>query len=148
MPALEPGFAGLERSVLTRIQTARAVSLWLRGRLAIVANPAEAPRKVAPIVGELAGLADPRAQIAAKLLAAGIAPTNEAVAAKLRDAERFAGEHGMVLYAAAARRQLGVLLGGSEGGELVADAETVMRAEEVASPERFGHWLAPGAVAR
>jgi hypothetical protein len=148
MPALEPGFAGLERSVLTRIQTARAVSLWLRGRLAIVANPAEAPRKVAPIVGELDGLGDPRAQIAAKLLAAGIAPTNEAVAAKLRDAERFAGEHGMALYRAAARRQLGVLLGGSEGGELVAGAEAVMRAEEVASPERFGHWLAPGAVAR
>jgi hypothetical protein len=148
MPSLEPGFAGLERSVLKRIQTARAVSGWLRGRLAIVGSPAEAPRTVAPIVAELTALEDPRARIAATLLAAGVAPTDEGVAAKLREAIRIATDHGMALYGAAARRQLGVLVGGTEGAELVAAAETAMRAEGVASPERFGHWLAPGAVAR
>jgi hypothetical protein len=147
LPALEPMFAGLERSVLLRIQSARAVSLWLRGRLAIAAGGPDVSRKLTPIVAGLSQLDDPRARIAAALLGAGaasMARNDVEAVAKLRDADQLATEHAMALYGAAARRQLGVQLGGTEGAALVASAEQVMRAEGVANPTRFAEWFAPG----
>jgi hypothetical protein len=50
----------------------------------------------------------------------------------------------MQLYAAAARRQLGVLVGASEGATLVARADTAMQAEGVVNPGRFADWYVPG----
>jgi hypothetical protein len=43
----------------------------------------------------------------------------------------------MPLYVAAARRQLGALVGGDARGELEASADAALRAEGVARPERF-----------
>jgi eukaryotic-like serine/threonine-protein kinase len=147
LPALEPMFAGLERSFLLRIQSALAVSLWLRGRLAIAAGGPDVVRNVHDIIGELERIDDPRAFVAAALLgagAAGLAGNEAAAVAKLRLADQLATDHAMRLYGAAARHQLGSLLGASEGATLVGSAESTMRAEGVANPARFADWFAPG----
>jgi eukaryotic-like serine/threonine-protein kinase len=48
------------------------------------------------------------------------------------------------MYAAAARRQRGRLLGGDEGRGLVRAAEEIMTSEGVRHPDRIAHMLAPG----
>ena len=50
----------------------------------------------------------------------------------------------MAGYATAARHQLGTLLGGDEGAQLVARAEEAMRAQGVRVPRRFAATLVPG----
>ena len=112
--------------MLLRITTARAVALWLRGRLAIAGGGPDASRKAQQIIGELASVDDPRAHVATAMLGAGVATLagNDTDAiAKLRAADQLATDHAMTLYAAAARRQLGMLLGASEGAALIASAE-------------------------
>ncbi|MBV8611197.1 MAG: hypothetical protein JO034_27530 [Singulisphaera sp.] len=51
---------------------------------------------------------------------------------------------GLELFAAATRRQLGRLLGGSEGRSLIARADTWMAGQAIRSPERMTACLAPG----
>jgi eukaryotic-like serine/threonine-protein kinase len=58
-------------------------------------------------------------------------------------AERFSSLD-MSLYAAAARRQTGLRVGGQEGKEQIRDAEAEMRRLGVASPERMAEMLMPG----
>ncbi len=48
------------------------------------------------------------------------------------------------LYAAAARRQLGRIIGGDEGKALVQQADRTMGEEDVVNPERIAAMLAPG----
>ena len=48
------------------------------------------------------------------------------------------------LYAAAARRRRGQLLGGEEGKELVAAADTWMRSEGIVRPDRVAAMIVPG----
>jgi hypothetical protein len=50
----------------------------------------------------------------------------------------------MALYAAAARRCRGLLLGGEEGRALVEAADAWMRNERIKDPERMTAMLAPG----
>jgi hypothetical protein len=50
----------------------------------------------------------------------------------------------MPLYAASARHQLGSLLGGSEGSDLVRGAREIMLAAGVRVPERFAQMFVPG----
>jgi hypothetical protein len=50
----------------------------------------------------------------------------------------------MGLYAACARRQLGRLVGGDEGRELLARADAAMAAQSIANPERVTALYAPG----
>lgn len=50
----------------------------------------------------------------------------------------------MALFAAAARRQLGILTGGDEGAALVATADAWLRGQLVKVPERFTEVLIPG----
>lgn len=52
----------------------------------------------------------------------------------------------MRAYAAAAKRQLGVLRGGDDGPALVAEADAYFTGEGVLKPERFAEMLAPGFV--
>jgi hypothetical protein len=147
LPALERLYEGLERSVLLRVHTAHAVSLWLRGRLTLSAGGSDAPRKVTQIIRRLAKVDDPRARVAIAFLGAALATERKdyaAAIAKLRAAETLAADYSMQLYAAAARRQLGVLLGGSDGAMLVATADTAMHAEGVVNPSRFADWYVPG----
>ena len=144
---LESLFDGLEHSVLLRIQTIRALALWLRGRLGLVDGDADGARVAARMVARLVKIDDARAQVAARLLRAGLAARRgnaEAVAAALRDADAVATAHDMALHAAAARYQLGHVVGGTEGAALMSDAETVMSPEGIASPARFARWFVPG----
>jgi predicted lipid-binding transport protein (Tim44 family) len=50
----------------------------------------------------------------------------------------------MALYAAAARYQLGTLLGGENGAALAAAAAQAMRAQDIRMPARFASTLVPG----
>jgi predicted Ser/Thr protein kinase len=148
LPALVPMFTGLERSALLRIHTARAVSLWLRGRLAIAGGGSDAARKANAIINELRGADDPRATFAIAMLSAATCDSDVDAVAHLRTADELAKRHGMKLYGAAARRQLGALLGASEGAALVASADATMREEGVANPARFAAWYGPGITPR
>lgn len=45
---------------------------------------------------------------------------------------------------AAARRQLGRIVGGDEGSELIAQGLDYFRAQQIADPDRFASTLVPG----
>jgi hypothetical protein len=143
LPVLEELFDGLERSVLLRLMTVRAMSLWIRGRLALCQRDAAG---AAHVVARLAKVDNPRARVFSALVEAGIAGrTRDATAvAKLREAAVLADRYDMRLQGAAARYQLGKLIGGTEGQELVDAGELMMRGEGVANPDRFAHWFVPG----
>jgi hypothetical protein len=62
----------------------------------------------------------------------------------LRDAVRAFDTLQYKMYAAAARRQLGRILGGEEGQALIERADVAMGEEGVVNPERIAAMLAPG----
>jgi predicted Ser/Thr protein kinase len=149
LPVLEQLFAGLERSVLLRVTTVRALSLWLRGRLALRLGGTDGAKLVSQAIARLARVDNPRARVMGALLEAGRAGSlgDDATAtARLRDAATLATEFHLALHASAARRQLGRMLGGSEGGALVATADDHLHAEGIVAPERFADWFVPGLV--
>lgn len=143
LPALEELFDGLERSVLLRLMTVRAMSLWIRGRLALHQRDAAG---AAHAVARLAKVDNPRARVYSALVEAGIAGRSRDVTAiaKLREASALAERFDLRLHGAAARYQLGKLIGGTEGQEHVEAGELIMRSEGVANPERFATWFVPG----
>jgi hypothetical protein len=65
-------------------------------------------------------------------------------AASLRSAINCFDASGLRMYAAAARRRLGRIIGGDEGARSLAQAETVMAAEGVVDLEATTEMLAPG----
>jgi len=146
------GFEQLERSLLTRIEVVRTLSLWLRGRLALsaaacgaaaghtLADAKRAQRKLAraplPCHATWAGL-----------LAAGIARQrgdDEAALQHLLTAEELASAHDMPFTTSVIMRRRGEMLGGDEGAALIERADAAMREEGVASPERMCELVAPG----
>jgi eukaryotic-like serine/threonine-protein kinase len=143
MPELEPLFEGLERSVLLRLVAIRSIALWLRGRLALHTGDDPGARRAA---AELARIDNVRAKIFHRMLDAGIAARarDPRAVARFREAGELAETHELRLHGAAARYQLGKLLGGSEGHAHVVTAERTMLAEGIAKPERFADWYAPG----
>lgn len=50
----------------------------------------------------------------------------------------------MMLYATAARRRLGVVLGGDDGRKLVKAADAWMGAEDILDPVRMTEMMLPG----
>jgi hypothetical protein len=143
MAELEPAFEGLERSVLLRVTTVRAMALSLRGRLALCSGDERAAQAAAT---RLAKIDHPRARIFGALLEGGIAVGSRLprAIAKFREATELAEAHDMRLHAAASRYQLGKMLGGSEGEIHVSAAERVMIEEGIVRPDRFAHWYVPG----
>jgi hypothetical protein len=143
LPELEPLFEGLGRSVLLRVSSVFAGAMWLRGRLALHTGKRS---DVQQAIRKLARFDNPRAQIISALLEAGLAGrTHDTVAvAKLREVIALATERDLRLHAAAARYQLGGLLGAGEGSELVTRAVEAMAAEGVKQPARFADWFVPG----
>jgi len=83
----------------------------------------------------------------AHLIRAGIAAARRDMAGAtvlLIKGEEELTRHEMALYAAAARRRRGQLLGGDEGRALVAEADSWMDGQDIKNPARMADMLAPG----
>jgi hypothetical protein len=144
----------LTRSLLLQVQTVRILSRggFARAALALASTGmgdratclAVAKGHVRELEAERCAWADP----IAALVRAGIAMTaaNDAGTARreLELAVRGFGEVDMALYAAAARRCLGVVLGGDAGRAEVEAANAWMEGQGIVSPERMTAMLAPG----
>jgi serine/threonine protein kinase len=143
----------LNKSLLLKVQHMRVQTAFLRGRCAIAsleaepaarsARLAETRRIARELERERVGWSAPFAAI----LRAGVASAESdrigAIAA-LKAAIERADAANMAGYATAVRYQLGSLVGGEEGAELVARAEDAMKAQGVRRPDRFASTLVPG----
>jgi eukaryotic-like serine/threonine-protein kinase len=143
------------RTTLTvRVQLFRILAAHARGRAAVAGALSgathllrEARRSTARIRRERRFWGDPLAD----LVDAGAASCEDRRAemeSRLRSAVAGLEAAEMRLYAAAARRCLGKVVGGDEGEQLVGAAETWMRGEAIRNPERMTAMLAPGRWAR
>jgi serine/threonine protein kinase len=145
--------APLKKSMLLKVQHMRVQTAFLRGRCAIAsieAEPAlrarrleETRRLARELEAEQMGWSAPFAAILTAGAANAEGDRPGAIAA-LRSAIDRAVAADMTGYAAAARYQLGSLLGGEEGAALVARGEEALRAQDVRVPARFAATLVPG----
>ncbi len=146
----------VSRSLLMRAQILRTEFCWAMGRLALAeaqAAPAASPerRRALAEATHLARRLE-REQVAyasatASLLAAGVAVQGlvpERAVTILRDALPACDRAGLALYAAAARRRLGELVGGAEGQGLIRGADAWMANEAILDPARMTDLIAPG----
>ncbi len=143
----------LKKSVLLKVQHMRVQTAFLRGRCAIAsleAEPAtraerlvEARRLARELEAEGMSWSAPFAAILNACVAHAEGDRAGAIQA-LKTAIDRALAADMAGYATAARYQLGSLLGGEEGAELVSGAEDAMRAQGVRVPGRFAATLVPG----
>jgi eukaryotic-like serine/threonine-protein kinase len=134
----------LRRALFLRIQVGRAISLHLRGRIALACGRApDALADARRLEREDAEWVEPLAA----LLRAGAAKLRgdeDGALDGLVRGERGAEEAGMRLFAAAARRQRGLLLGGDEGRRLREEADVELRGEGVVRVERMAEVMVPG----
>jgi hypothetical protein len=146
----------MRRAHLHRIQIVRLQLAHLRARAAVAAV-ASGEAQGAQATGLLrSALADARSILRERLRwSSGLARLIEAAVhacrgerdracAKLAAATEDLEACDMALWAAAARRRRGELLGGDEGRALVDAADEKMRAEGVRAPARYCAMLAPG----
>jgi eukaryotic-like serine/threonine-protein kinase len=143
---------GLERSLLLRIQILRVEALQLRARcaLAVAATASDrepwlqlAARLASGIEREKMAWSNPLALLLRAAVASGRGDDASSAAALSEAAECFAGVE-MSLYAAAARRRLGLVRGGEPGRLLVAEADAWMKEQGIRKPELMTRMLAPG----
>ena len=153
-----PGFAALERSLLTRNQMLRAAAIWTRGRLALAEAATTENRKRRARLQAIARRACDRLRrertsyvdVFVSLLEGALA-AQEGDAARARarfdEAARAAREQGRRLYVLVAERraaeQADDLLT-KEGLDRLAALDAALRDEGVADPDRFLHVVAPG----
>jgi eukaryotic-like serine/threonine-protein kinase len=150
---LEAQWPALKRSLLTRIQVLRVEVFQLRGRVALAMaargtdvklHLAAASEDAKRLEGERMAWAEPHGSLLRAAIAAAKGDDRGAVRcarAALRGYERA----DMGLYAAAARRRLGELIGGDEGRGLEKASITWMTEQGIRRPERMTAMLAPGA---
>jgi hypothetical protein len=146
-------------SMLWWIQTIRLFTLHLRARAALALAGSQHDRTTAPVDARLlrkqavADISQMKRQGMA--WANGLACLLQASLAfqegNSADAQRFLGEAAtalesahMHLYAAAARRRLGQLLGGEQGQALIAAADSWITSQGIRSPARMTAVKAPG----
>jgi hypothetical protein len=147
---------GLKRSRLLRVQVFRIESWHLRARCAIAAAVDEQgseadPRALLRIAekdaGRIEGENTPWGNALARLLRGEVAAARGEVRTSisfLDSAERKLEAADMALYAAAARRMRGELIGGDEGRALVEGADAWMIGQKIKNPGRMTAMLAPG----
>ena len=152
---VEGDAASLRRSLmLLNSQFVRSTTLYIHGLAAVASLDALPPaRRMARVVraGVLAmrlgregmGWTDTLCSILSAAVANARGERTSAIA-RLREAIERAERVDMSLYAAAARHQLGLALGGEAGDRLVEQSVGVMRAQDVRRPERFAAMLVPG----
>jgi tetratricopeptide (TPR) repeat protein len=148
---IEAQWRPLEKSMLLRIQGLRIDAMQLRARLALAsAFGKERERRLKMAEGladkiehENMGYANPLAT----LIRAGLAKQQGDLAHALILTEKALKEFeaaDMRLYAVAARRRLGEMLGGDRGLQLVAQTEEWMTKQQIKNPARMINLLAPG----
>jgi hypothetical protein len=151
---LEQDRRAYRRSLMEHAQMVRALTAFIRG-CAAVGSAASAPpavrrsrlkeaRRVARRL-EREGMAwiAPLASMVRAAIANAEGDASGAVAA-LRVAIECAAATEMNVHMWCARRQLGCLLGGEEGGRYVAQADAAMQAEGVRVPARMATMFLPG----
>jgi hypothetical protein len=145
------GWSALERSLLRRAQIIFLESAYLRARTVLAAVAAReidvrllglAERDARRIEREAMPWSNPLAQLLRASVAAlrGDGPNAIVLLASAESGFETVDEG---LYAAAARRRRGELVGGEEGTRLIAEAEAWMSRERVANPARLCALLAP-----
>jgi hypothetical protein len=145
----------LQATMLLRVQYMRADANFLRARCAIASLGEGAHRRARLVeIRELAKRLERErmpwiAPLAAIISAAASEAEGDrsAAAMSLRAAIDLANAADMSLHAAAARHQLGSMLGGEEGGALVREACQAMTAQGVRNPAGFASMLVPGSWA-
>ena len=148
---IEGQIKALEKSMLLRIQGLRIDSLHLRARLALagaMGNQREhhlrlAEKLAQKIEGEEMAYAYPFAT----LVRAGIIHQSGNQAGAIALLEKASSDFDAVrmrLYAVAARRRLGELVGGDRGRQLIAQTEEWMKKQQIKNPARMMNLLAPG----
>ena len=143
----------LKKSLLCNVQVIRSLTWFLRGRCAIGsldAVPAQREARVAEARRLARGLARERtawSSVFASLLDATIANAigdrRETIAA-LRAGLASAEDADLFLHAAAARHQLGSMLPGDAGREMLQQALDEMATRNIRSPARMANRLLPG----
>jgi serine/threonine protein kinase/tetratricopeptide (TPR) repeat protein len=147
---VDEGWSTLTRTFVLRIQLISVLARSLRGRCALAASAGAEDRKRLLAVTERDAAAIeaermPWAEPLAVLLRAGVAARRgriEEAGALLATAEAGFERADMALYAAAARRRRGELVGGDEGRRAVEAADTWMAGQAVRNPERMTAMLA------
>ena len=143
----------LRRSHLLSVQLMRSFTSYVRGRSALASldslAESQRPARLAEAMRAQRALekeAMPWTTVLASLLAASVAKTSGDVAAAeraLRQAIEQATAAEMSLHAAAARHQLGSLLG-EAGAPMGLEAAEAMKTMGVRVPERYADLLVPG----
>jgi hypothetical protein len=149
----------LTRSLLLRIQAVRIESQYLRARSALAAAVEQAPgdagrralvkraeRDAATLAREGAAWATALAQLV-EACASTVSGDTERAVSRFERVEAAFRQADMSLHAAVARRRRGELVGGSEGEDLVQEADAWMTAQAIRNPARFAGMLAPGMFA-
>jgi hypothetical protein len=138
----------LEKSMLLRIQGLRIEATYLRARLALASaagNQRDRRLRIAELLadklgGEKMGWSNPMAAVIRAGLAyrRGNNARAEVLATEAIDGFEAAD---MTLYAAAARRRLGEIIGGDRGEELLNQADELMRRRQIKNPLAFANLL-------
>ena len=152
---LSAGLEAARKSLVGRIALVR-INLWaLWGRLVLAASATAAQREARlafakRCVRRLDKERSDYARVAAGLLRAGLAvqrgASDEAID-YLAATGALAEKRELKLHVEVARRRRGQLLGGDEGGALIAAADSWMASEGVVAPSRLVGVIAPGFTA-
>ncbi len=143
----------LEKSLLLGLQLLQIFTSYAAGRAAIASIDAAGSlrgERVAEAKARAVALRDeqiPWANAYAGLISASVKNAEgdrEGTLLALREAIALADAADMMLHAASARHQLGLLLGGAEGALELQQAEDAMRAQDIRVPSRFAGLYLPG----
>ena len=139
-----PGLEAADRSLLLRIQIARAIADWRLGWIAACGGDvAEVIRRSHALVEQGVSYA---AVWSGLLLAAAVYQRGDRSGTVMRlDAvAAFADDHDLPLCAAVARLRAGQIIGGSEGAARVAQASAWMTGQDIRDPIKMCDVFAPG----
>ena len=151
---LERDRRAYRRSGIAHAQSARAVTSFIRGCAAVASAlgaSVDVRRSRLAESRKMAGRLEQEGMAWIAPLASLVRAATENAEGKpagscaaLREAIERATAADMSLHAWCARRQLGSLIGGEEGDQLVAQADAAMLAEGVQAPARMATMLVPG----
>jgi serine/threonine protein kinase/tetratricopeptide (TPR) repeat protein len=141
----------LEKSMLLRIQGLRIDAMQVRARLALASAFGKQSQRQLQIAEKLAGKIEAEnmgyANPMATLVRAGIARKRGDEASAVALAEKALKDFeacDMRLYASAARRRLGEMIGGDRGRELLVQTDKWMSKQMIKNPAKITNLLAPG----